>query len=118
MKIWLNDPSCATELEQALRDAGCTVRRERAQTLALPASMPDADLTFFLKAWQQRHPSVEIQLAYLSGGESVSERVLEGVARRVRASLDAELPVDVRQVVLHRVFAEPQLLRDLAVRAA
>src|SRR5919199_2344331 len=46
------------------------------------------------------------------------EAVLVGDSRRLRAVLDAELPVDVREVELHRLLGDPELLADLLVREA
>src|SRR5919197_5443435 len=44
------------------------------------------------------------------------EAVLVGDSRRLRAVLDPELPVDVREVELHRLLGDPELLADLLVR--
>src|SRR5438128_43230 len=46
----------------------------------------------------------------------VDESVLECIPRRLGAIRDAELPVDVRQVELHRLLGDPELLRDSLVR--
>src|ERR687884_1803356 len=48
----------------------------------------------------------------------LDEPVLVGDARRLRAVLDAELPVDVREVELHRLLGDPELVADLLVREA
>src|SRR5919206_1768170 len=51
-------------------------------------------------------------------GELVGEPVLVRVAGRLGAVLDAELAVDVRQVELHRLLGDPELLADRGVREA
>jgi alpha-1,2-mannosyltransferase len=48
--------------------------------------------------------------------ELVGEPVLVRVPRRLGAVLDAELAVDVRQVELHRLLGDPELLADRGVR--
>ena len=47
---------------------------------------------------------------------ALDQAELVGLAHRVGAVLGAELAVDVRQVELHRLLRDPQLLRDLVVR--
>ena len=49
---------------------------------------------------------------------ALDEPVLVGDARRLGAVLHAELAVDVRQVELHRLRRDPELLGDLVVREA
>src|ERR671934_271434 len=51
-------------------------------------------------------------------GELFDEPVLVRVPRRLGPVLDAELAVDVRQVELHRLLGDPELLADLLVREA
>src|SRR5437870_5624851 len=58
-----------------------------------------------------------------SGGRSTrlivtGEAMLISEPRRLSATPDPELSVDVRQVVLDRLLAEPELARDLLVRPA
>ena len=48
----------------------------------------------------------------------VDEPVLERVARRLGPVRHAELAVDVRQVELHRLLGDPELLADRVVRKA
>src|ERR687884_1032953 len=48
----------------------------------------------------------------------LDEAVLVGDAGRLRAVRDPELPVHVRQVELHRLLGDPELLADLLVREA
>ena len=50
--------------------------------------------------------------------ELFDEPVLVSVPRRLGAVLDAELAVDVRQVELHRLLGDPELLADRGVREA
>jgi hypothetical protein len=51
-------------------------------------------------------------------GGTIDEPVLERVARGLRPVRDAELAVDVRQVELHRLLRDPELLADRVVREA
>src|SRR5207247_8478608 len=97
------------------QDAGCEAGRVGALTVAIPPDVPEADAAFFVKAWRNRPPMARIRLL---SREPVRDRVLERVPRRVGAPRDAELPVDVRQVVFDRVLAEPELVSDLPVGAA
>src|SRR5919199_3390361 len=46
----------------------------------------------------------------------LDEAVLVGDAGRLRAVRHSELPVHVRQVELHRLLGDPELLADLLVR--
>src|SRR5919201_4570632 len=62
MRILLNDPERARELESAFHAAGCEAERVGALTLVIPPHVPQADAAFFVKAWENRNPTVRIRL--------------------------------------------------------
>jgi hypothetical protein len=69
MKVHLSDPSYLYELVRDLLRGGCVSRTLDEETLEVVH--PDAEtaeeartaLTFFLRAWQSRHPDVDVRLA-------------------------------------------------------
>src|SRR5438874_1697602 len=64
--------------------------------------------------------SLAVQLSFpiLARRVAAGEAVLVGEPGRLGPAADAELSIDVRQVVLDRLLAEPELARDLLVRAS
>ena len=69
MKVHLSDPSYLFELVSDLLRGGCVSRPVDDETLEVV--YPDAEtadearteLTFFLRAWQSKHPDVDVRLA-------------------------------------------------------
>jgi uncharacterized protein YajQ (UPF0234 family) len=69
MKVHLSDSSYLFELVHDLLRSGCVSRTLDEETLEVVH--PDAEtgdearteLTFFLRAWESRHPGVEVRLA-------------------------------------------------------
>jgi len=69
MKVHVSDSACVTELVRHLLRGGCMPLVVDETTLELV--YPDArdakeaatDITFFLRAWQSRHPQVEVTLS-------------------------------------------------------
>jgi hypothetical protein len=69
MKVHLSDSSYLFELVSDLLRAGCVSRTVDEETLevvhpdAESADEARTELTFFLRAWQSRHPDVAVWLA-------------------------------------------------------
>jgi hypothetical protein len=69
MKVHLNDSAYLHELVDDLARGGCVPRKvddETVEVIHPEASTPDearTELTFFLRAWQARHPQVDVRLA-------------------------------------------------------
>jgi hypothetical protein len=69
MKVHVSDSSYLGELVKDLLRGGCmprTVDDETVEVIHPEASTPDearTELTFFLRAWQSRHPQVDVRLA-------------------------------------------------------
>jgi hypothetical protein len=69
MKVRVSDSSCLIELVYDLLRGGCVPRKVDEETLEVVH--PDAgtadeariELTYFLRAWQSKHPDVDVQLA-------------------------------------------------------
>jgi hypothetical protein len=68
MKVHLNDSAYLEELVNDLARGGCVPRTVDGATLEVvhpDASTPHearTELTFFLRAWQARHPQVDVSL--------------------------------------------------------
>lgn len=68
MRVHLSDSSLLARLAEDLRRGGCVPSLAEGETLDVV--QPDArdvrearlELTFFLRAWQCRHPEVEVRL--------------------------------------------------------
>jgi hypothetical protein len=69
MKVHVNDSAYLDELVEDLARGGCVPRTlddETVEVVHPDASTPDearTELTFFLRAWQSRHPQVDVRLA-------------------------------------------------------
>ena len=69
MKVHVNDSEYLDELVEDLARGGCVPRTlddETVEVVHPDASTPDearTELTFFLRAWQSRHPQVDVRLA-------------------------------------------------------
>lgn len=69
MKVHVSDSSCLGELVHDLLRGGCVPRAVDDETLevvhpdAHSAAEARTELTFFLRAWQTRHPDVDVRLA-------------------------------------------------------
>jgi hypothetical protein len=69
MKVHISDSSCLVELVHDLLRGGCVPRAVDEETLevvhpdAHTAAVARMELTFFLRAWQSRHPDVDVRLA-------------------------------------------------------
>jgi hypothetical protein len=69
MRVHLSDSSLLARLADDLRRGGCVP--SKADDAALDVIQPDArdarearlELTFYLRAWQSRHPEVELRFA-------------------------------------------------------
>jgi hypothetical protein len=69
MKVRVSDSSCLVELFRDLLRGGCLPRAVDEETLEVVH--PDAgtadeartELTYFLRAWQSKHPDVDVRLA-------------------------------------------------------
>src|SRR5204863_7097880 len=62
--------------------------------------------------------AVQLSFSILARRVAAGQAVLGGEPGRLGPAADAELSIDVRQVVLDRLLAEPELAGDLLVRAA
>src|ERR687885_2969748 len=62
------------------------------------------------------HTTTAAPAATTGSRRRLDEAVLVGDAGRLRAVRHSELPVHVRQVELHRLLGDPELLADLLVR--
>jgi hypothetical protein len=68
MKVHISDASCLVELVDDLLRGGCVPAAVDDETLVVvhpqahDAAEARRELTFFLRAWQARHPDVEITL--------------------------------------------------------
>jgi hypothetical protein len=68
MKVRVSDSSCLVELVYDLLRGGCVPRAVDEETLevlhpeAHSADEARTELTFFLRAWQSKHPDVDVQL--------------------------------------------------------
>jgi hypothetical protein len=69
MKVQVNDSAYLDQLVDDLARGGCVPRTlddETVEVVHPEASSPDearTELTFFLRAWQSRHPQVDVRLA-------------------------------------------------------
>ena len=69
MKVHVNDSAYLDELVEDLARGGCVPRTlddETVEVVHPDASTPAearTELTFFLRAWQSRHPQVDVRLA-------------------------------------------------------
>lgn len=69
MKVHLSDSSCLVELVHDLLRGGCVPMAVDDDTLevvhpeAETADEARTELTYFLRAWQSRHPDVDVRLA-------------------------------------------------------
>jgi hypothetical protein len=69
MKVRVSDSSCGVELVYDLLRGGCVPRAVDDETLEVvhPAAgtVDEArtELLYFLRAWQSKHPDVDVQLA-------------------------------------------------------
>jgi hypothetical protein len=66
MQVRIEDPAARQALVSALADAGCSATGE-GETIVVRHVEPEADergvsVAFFLRAWQQRHPAVELEV--------------------------------------------------------
>lgn len=55
MQISLSSPERARELARAFEAAGCEVERVGALAVFVPSHVPQADVTFFVRAWRRSH---------------------------------------------------------------
>jgi hypothetical protein len=68
MKVHLSDSSYVVELVRDLLRGGCVPRRVDDETLEVvhveadTADEARTELDFFLRAWQSRHPNVDVTL--------------------------------------------------------
>lgn len=69
MRVHISDASCLVELVHDLLRGDCLPLAVNAETLEIvhldahTADEARTELTFFLRAWQSRHPGVEVRLA-------------------------------------------------------